>query len=86
MPELAIEVLSPSNTASEMDQKVRLYFRYGVQLVWEFYPESRSVRVYSLDENGQLQIESLSEGQLLTGGHLLPTFSVAVEALFPKFP
>jgi len=45
-PALAIEVVSPSNTADEMNRKVRNYLANGGIEVWVVYPESRSVWVF----------------------------------------
>ena len=46
-PDLAIEVLSVSNTLGEMARKREEYFRAGVVLVWEIDPRARTVRVYT---------------------------------------
>jgi Uma2 family endonuclease len=83
MPLLAVEVLSPGNSAPEMDRKLYLYFRYGVQFYWEVYPESRSVRVYRLNESGQLVGQLLTASDTLTGDPLIPGFSLPVAQLFP---
>ena len=51
VPDLAIEVLSTSNTIGEMARKRDKYFRAGVRLVWEIDPRARTVRVYtSIDQ------------------------------------
>ena len=50
-PDLAVEVLSPSNTPAEMNDKLRDYFEAGTTLVWYMDPVDRSVRVYtSIDQ------------------------------------
>ena len=46
-PDLAVEVLSESNTKAEMDRKLREYFAAGARLVWYLDPEDRTVRVYT---------------------------------------
>src|SRR3954447_6402410 len=46
-PDLAVKVLSPSNTAKEMDRKLLEYFEAGVRLVWYVDPATRAVRVFS---------------------------------------
>ena len=60
-PDLVVEVLSKSNTKSEMDRKLREYFAACVRLVWIVDPKKRTVRVYTaldqsilLDENQSL--------------------------------
>lgn len=80
-PDLAVEVLSESNTAAEMLGKRRDYFRVGVRLVWEIDPERRTVAVYQdpvtpptvLDENGTLE-----------GGEMLPGFTLSLRELFQE--
>ena len=46
-PDLAIEVLSESNTPAEMERKLKEYFAAGMQLVWYFDPRARTVTVYT---------------------------------------
>jgi Uma2 family endonuclease len=45
-PDLAVEILSPSNTEREMERKRGEYFAGGARLVWQVYPPTRRVRVY----------------------------------------
>ncbi len=76
--DLAVEVLSPSNTAKEMDLKLRDYFQAGVRLVWYVDPDSRTVRVFtSLDQSVVLR-----KGESLDGGEVLPGFTLALDRLF----
>ncbi len=49
-PDLAVEVLSPSNTPAEMARKRREYFQAGVRLVWEVNPKARTVAVFDSPE------------------------------------
>lgn len=76
--DLAVEILSPSNTVKEMDLKLRDYFQAGVRLVWYVDPESRTVRVFtSLEESVVLR-----KGESLDGGEVLPGFTLALDRLF----
>src|SRR5207249_1285238 len=45
-PDLAVEVLSESNTPAEIDQKLREYFESGTRLAWVIDPRARTVAVY----------------------------------------
>lgn len=45
-PNIAVEVVSPSNRAGELSKKRRRYFRYGVEEVWVIYPEDRTIEVH----------------------------------------
>lgn len=77
-PDLAVEVLSKSNTRREMERKRRDYFAAGTQIVWEVSPANRTVDVY-LDPNIATQ---LTENDVLTGGSVLPEFSIVVREIF----
>ena len=48
-PELAIEIVSPSETATMLQRKVELLLRSGAQAVWVIYPDSQTVTVFSPD-------------------------------------
>jgi Uma2 family endonuclease len=77
-PALAVEVVSPGDTAEEVDSKVRCWLAAGTQLAWVVYPGGRSVTVYrSLDE-----IHVLTEKDQLTGNSVVPGFACAVADLF----
>ena len=77
-PELAIEVISPSNTADEVILKVRDYFQAGVLRVWIVYPSVRQVYVYLSPKEAII----LGEGDDLDGGDLLPGFRLGLAELF----
>ena len=78
-PDIAVEVLSPSDTVSVMRRKIRPYFAAGAQCVWVVYPETREVEVWR--EAGKPQIV-LQETDLLDAPDLLPGFSIRVGILF----
>lgn len=82
-PDLAVEVLSPSNTQIEMASKIELYIQYGAQLVWVIYPDQKIVRVYSPAGDGRIILQKLIVNDRLDGGAVLPGFNVAVSELFP---
>ena len=79
-PTLAVEVLSPSNTKTEMDQKLRDYFAAGSKLVWYLDPADRSVRVYTSPEH----FTRLDESGTLDGGEVLPGFRLPVREWFER--
>src|SRR5262249_15518093 len=79
-PDLAVEVLSESNTEDEMARKRREYFAAGVRLVWEVDPGARTVMVYTGPSQGTL----LPEGQTLDGGAVLPGFTLPLRELFAE--
>jgi Uma2 family endonuclease len=79
-PDLAIEILSTSNTPREMENKRRDYFGAGTHLVWEVDPTARRVRVYT----GVNEFSTLSESDTLDGGDILPGFSLVVQDMFSE--
>jgi Uma2 family endonuclease len=80
VPDLAVEILSPSNTSAEMDRKVREYFQAGTSLVWLVDPRARTVRVYT----GVARSVLLAETDTLDGGDVLPGFQLSVREWFDR--
>ncbi|MGH9445058.1 MAG: Uma2 family endonuclease [Terriglobia bacterium] len=76
-PDLAIEVLSPTNTPGEMKRRASDYFAGGCQRVWLVYPEDREVYIHGLSG-----VTRRGVGELLEDPELLPGFSVRVSSLF----
>jgi len=79
-PDLAVEVLSRSNTPREMTRKLNEYFAAGVRLVWIVDPDRRVVNVF----NSRTESKLLSEELTLDGGSVLPGFSLALRDLFAE--
>src|SRR5215212_11577529 len=77
-PDLAVEVMSPSNTAREMEEKVALYFGAGARAVWVFNPKKRTTAVYT----STTDVRILNEQDTLDGGEVLPGFSIELTKLF----
>ena len=85
-PALCVEVFSPSNTRPEMARKRREYFENGCRLCWTIYPAADGqpatceVHTPLSDDGGTGPDEGagavLSEADALTGGAVLPGFSV----------
>jgi Uma2 family endonuclease len=78
-PDLAVEVVSPGNDASEMHTKVLNYLRYGTRMVWVVYPDSQTVVVHTGDG-----AKTLMPDEMLDGGEVLPGFKYPVRDLFPR--
>jgi Uma2 family endonuclease len=77
-PDLAAEVVSPSNTFAELEEKVLEYFDAGVRLVWIVVPRTRRIHVYDSPVN----VRILQEHDELTGDPVLPGFRVKVADVF----
>ena len=77
-PDLVVEVLSPSETASTLEQKLDDYRACGTPLIWVVDPARRTVMIVANDA----PVSWLREGDTLNGGSVLPEFTCPVEALF----
>lgn len=77
-PDLAVEVLSPSNTAREIAKKVGEYFAGGARLVWVADPKKRMVTVLAPEALPYV----VAGDEFLDGGDVLPGFRVEVKKLF----
>ena len=78
VPELVVEIVSPSDTQREVNDKTRMWLSYGVSIVWEIYPSERAVAV--VGSEGPPVI--LNEDDTLDGGDVLPGFSCPVRDIF----
>jgi Uma2 family endonuclease len=58
-PDLAIEIISPSESPRSVRRKTREYLRAGSRLVWNVYPEEREVDVCTVSEKGIIQSQTL---------------------------
>lgn len=78
-PDLAVEVLSPGDRASEVLAKVGDWLDAGCRSVWVVDPRTRTVSVY----RGPSQVIILHDSELISDEELLPGFRVRVAELFP---
>src|SRR5206468_4041268 len=77
-PDLAVEVLSPTDVRSEVDEKIDEYLRSGVRLVWFVNPFERRVTVHRPGKRPLV----LEEHDSVDGGDVLPGFSYPLARLF----
>ena len=78
VPDLAVEIASPSDSRREIREKALMWKRYGARIAWAVYPDTRTVDVYG--EDGF--VITLAENDVLDGGEVLPGFSCAVSEIF----
>jgi len=77
-PVLCVEVISPSETAAYVDQKVADYLAAGARQVWLLYPPRRVVRVFYPDETSR----TVAANGTLDSGDVLPGFTIALSGIF----
>lgn len=79
VPDLAVEVVSPTDFADDLQIKIDEYFSAGVREVWIVYCINKRVYVYS----SPTSIRVVTATDFLEGGDVLPSFRVSVDNLFP---
>jgi Uma2 family endonuclease len=82
VPALAIEVLSESNTAKEIERKIGELFALGVLVIWIIDPATKTAKVYSSTTTWK----PVSTKGKLTAEKALPGYRLALSQLFPKPP
>lgn len=78
-PDLAIEVVSPSNTPRELEQRISDYFAAGGKRVWVIHPDDREVYIHGL-----AGVTRRRGDEVLEDAELLPGFSIKTSSLFEK--
>lgn len=81
-PEVAVEIISPSDSASDLERKIDQYLAAGVGAVVVLYPECRHVRVCRAGG----ETRRLGPGDNLELPDLLPGLQIPVDDLFPPQP
>jgi Uma2 family endonuclease len=79
VPELAVEVVSPSDRWRDVEDKIAAYQQAGVPLLWVLDPQTQSVTVYAA---GQPARTLRAPDEVLEGGAVLPGFHVSLRELF----
>jgi Uma2 family endonuclease len=79
VPDLIVEVLSPNDLAYEVEEKIEMFLKAGVPLIWVVNPDVRTVRILRADGSAAI----LREGDNLSGEDILPGFVCPVASIFP---
>ncbi len=80
VPDLAVEIVSPTDGANEIIEKVEDYFTCGVRRVWVLYPLVSKVYDYA----SSTAVRILTRAETLPGGELLPGFELPLAELFEE--
>jgi Uma2 family endonuclease len=79
-PDLAVEVLSPDDRVSEVEEKVSEWLSSGSQQVWVVSPKLRTVTIYT----SLTDIVMLTEKDTLGGGGVVPGFEISIAEIFAE--
>jgi Uma2 family endonuclease len=77
-PDLAIEVLSPSDSITRTERRLLLFLNHGSRLAWMIDPKSKTARVYRPGQDFEL----LKANQTLTGNSVVPGFRLSLARIF----
>jgi Uma2 family endonuclease len=77
-----LEVVSPSNMAEDLMQKIEDYLQAGVRMIWVVFPKSRTILVFRPDHS----VSMLKPENELSGEEVIPGFSCRVAELFDEIP
>ena len=78
IPDLVVEIASPSDRLTQINDKAMMWLNYGVPLVWVVFPDTRTVETHSADG----PVVTLGEDHTLDGGAVLPGFTCPVRDIF----
>jgi Uma2 family endonuclease len=80
-PDLAVEILVPSNTPADIAQRLQDFFSSGTQLAWIIHPDEQFVEVCHSPSARNI----IGPGALLDGEQLLPGFQFPMADLFKEW-
>ena len=83
MPDLAVEIASPSETLAQLRRKAQVYLDNGSRLVWIVLPAEKGVDVCRAADGSRLDIEFVGQDGALSGEDVLPGFELEMARLFP---
>ena len=78
VPDFMIEIVSPGDSAGEVQAKLEEWLRAGARLVWAMYPDTCSIVAYKSLQSGRV----FAESELIDAAPVLPEFSIRVADLF----
>ena len=82
VPDLVVEVASPSDSRREVHDKARMWLSHGVRTVWVVHPETRTVDVHRPER----AVATLGDQDALDGLEVLPGFTLDVSVVFGVQP
>jgi len=82
-PQLVVEVISPSNTPAEIQEKLEDYASIGVPEAWVFFPETKTVEVMCLEDDRLRCVQTFTEAGVLTPKHF-PEVKLDIAKVWPE--
>jgi Uma2 family endonuclease len=82
VPDIAIEVLSPSNKRFDREKKLQLYGRVGVPELWYFDPADRTAEVFHAETQGRCVLTAKLSGSEAIRSAVFPGLSLTLDEVF----
>lgn len=82
MPDLAVEIISPSQSLAQVRRKAEVYSHHGTGLVWLLDPAAKFAEIWRREEDGALLNERITGDGELSGGDILPGFPLPLSRIF----
>ncbi len=82
MPDLAVEIISPSQVLKQVRRKAEVYLHHGASLVWLVDPREKTVEVWRRGADGLPVYDSIASESELSGGDILPGFRLPLAHIF----
>jgi Uma2 family endonuclease len=83
-PDIAVEVISESNTAPKLRKRIKKYLDSGTRMVIAVYPDEEIMAVHRQNPDGTETTRTLKIDQVFDGEDVLPGFKLPVRKVFPK--
>ena len=84
MPDLAVEIISPSQTLAQVQRKAKVYLRHGTAIVWLLDPLEQIAEVWRKGSDDEPVSAFISRDGSLSGEQVLPGFTLEMHKLFPS--
>jgi Uma2 family endonuclease len=82
MPDLAVEIISPSQSLSQVRRKAEAYLRHGTVVVWLVDPIAKTAEIWRRGDDGAPNSETIRGDGELSGDDMLPGFRLPLERIF----
>lgn len=83
-PDIAIEIISKSETPRKVTDKTERYLNAGTSLVWNVHPDEKIIEVWRSAADGGMNVQSYGIEDTTTGGNVLPQFRLKLADIFKK--
>ena len=83
MPDLVVEIQSPSNSMMDMKKKAAIYIQNGTRIVWVVRPSNKTVEVIHMGDDNELRSVVVGTDGTLSGEDVLPGFELPVSSIIP---